>query len=294
MMVRPKNFGFDYSTASSNSFQVESGANAIDEIVQRAIQEFDGAVAALKKHGVSVTVIEDTETPKKPNAVFPNNWVSFHDDKVMLYPMQAENRRWERRTDILEQLGAQGLNVSQVVDISHFELENKFLESTGSMVLDYEHKVSYACLSTRTNQEVLDEFIKHTGFELVVFNAFDKGQVPVYHTNVLMCIGTTYAVICLEAIPSSERELVKQKLEVSNHEVISLTMDQMYSFAGNMLEVVNDQGERILVMSSSAFSCLSSSQKKKLSQHAKLLSVDIPTIEKYGGGSVRCMMCRLL
>ncbi|WP_245701863.1 citrulline utilization hydrolase CtlX [Roseivirga misakiensis] len=294
MMVRPKNFGFDYTTAASNAFQDESGANAVDEIIQNAIIEFDHAVAALNDKGVAVKVIQDTESPKKPNAVFPNNWVSFHDDKVILYPMQAENRRWERRADILSELEADGLNLGEVVDISHYEQEDKFLESTGSMVLDYKNKRAYACLSTRTHEQVLEEFSELTGFELVIFNAFDKNKVPVYHTNVLMCIGSTYAVICLEAIPMAERESIQNKLRDTGHEIVPLTMDQMYAFAGNMLEVENSQGQRILVMSDSAFNSLTELQKSKLNEHAEILSVAIPTIEKYGGGSVRCMMCRLV
>lgn len=293
MMVRPKHFGFDHATAASNSFQDDTGAEATREISVAAIAEFDAAVEKLRINGVKVHVIEDTDTPIKPNAVFPNNWVSFHEGKVLLYPMLAENRRWERRDEILDQLKSEGLTINEVLDISASESEGKYLESTGSMVLDYENTLAYACISDRTDLDVLKRFCEATGFQSVIFDAFDKGGVAVYHTNVLMCIGARYAVICLEAIPEIQRAHVIASLEQSGHDVVPITMDQMYAFAGNMLEVVNDQGKSILVMSNTAFESLDDSQKERLSQYANILSVEIPTIEKFGGGSVRCMMCRL-
>lgn len=289
-MVRPKHFGFDQSTAASNAFQTAEGAEMVKEIALNAISEFDEAVAKLKSSGINVQTIEDTESPQKPNAVFPNNWVSFHDGKVILYPMQAENRRWERRMEIFDELEVE---VTEVVDISNYEKEGKFLESTGSMVLDYENKLAYACLSSRTHHEVLDKFCEISGFEAIVFDAFDKQGLSIYHTNVLMCIGTGYTVICAEAIPTFQRQDVLDALRKTGHEVVELSMDQMYDFAGNMLEVMNDSGSLTLVMSGTAMKSLSLDQKQRLSEYATLLSVDIPTIEKYGGGSVRCMMCRV-
>ncbi len=293
MMVRPKHFGFDLATASSNSFQNSDGADAKEAISKTAIQEFDAAVQRLRTHGVKVHVIEDTEQPVKPNAVFPNNWVSFHDGQVLLYPMEAVNRRWERREDILDELQESGIAIDEVLDISGFEEEEKYLESTGSLVLDYKHKLAYACISSRTNREVLDKFCEITGFEPVLFEAFDRDGVAVYHTNVLMCIGTGYAVICADAIPEVQRNEVLETLRKTGHEVVTLTMEQMYSFAGNMLEVADESGNSILVMSGTAMKSLNLDQKEQLSNHAKLLALNIPTIEKYGGGSVRCMMCRL-
>mgnify|MGYP000161867988 CR=1 FL=1 len=293
MMVRPKNFGFDHATAASNSFQDESGADAVQEISRRAVVEFDAAVGKLRANEIVVHVIEDTDTPKKPNAVFPNNWVSFHGDKVLLYPMLAENRRLERRPEILEILKGKGLQINEVLDISGAENDGKYLESTGSMVLDYENRLSYACISSRTDKDVLNQFCELIEFKAVVFEAFDKDQVPIYHTNVLMCIGTQYAVICLEAILEDQRGEVTDSLTQTGHEIVPITMDQMYSFAGNMLELVNAKGETMLVMSNTAYMSLMPDQKGALSKYAKLLSVEIPTIEKYGGGSVRCMMCRV-
>lgn len=293
MMVRPKHFGFDHSTAVSNSFQDGNGAEATEKISLLAINEFDAAIDKLRSHRIDVHVIEDTYQPIKPNAVFPNNWISFHGEKTLMYPMEAENRRWERREDILDQLTLNGIEIGEVLDISAYESEGKYLESTGSMVLDYEHKLAYACLSSRTNQEVLDKFCDITGFEAVLFEAFDKNGIPVYHTNVLMCIGTKYAVICTESIPEDQRSEVLKTLESTGHDVVSLSMDQMYSFAGNMIEVADEYGNEVLVMSGAAMRSLSIDQKEKLSEYAKLLALDIPTIEKYGGGSIRCMMCRL-
>lgn len=293
MMVRPKHFGFDHTTAASNAFQDENGADATEAISAAAIVEFDNAVAKLRVNGVKVHVIEDTDTPKKPNAVFPNNWISFHEGKVILYPMLAENRRWERRKEILQHLQGNSLEITEVLDISKSEEEEKYLESTGSMVLDYESRSAYACISDRTDPNVLKEFCRIAGFEPVVFDAFDKDGLAIYHTNVLMCIGTGYAVICLEAIPEDQKSIVINSLEHSGHTVVPISMDQMYSFAGNMLEVLDTKGQTILVMSDAAFNSLGMDQKEQLSQFAKLLSVEIPTIEKFGGGSVRCMMCRL-
>lgn len=293
MMVRPKHFGFDQTTASSNSFQNEEGAGAIDEISRKAIVEFDQAVSKLRSQGVNVHVIEDTDSPIKPNAVFPNNWVSFHKDKVLLYPMLAENRRWERRPEVLEQLEDKGVPIGKVIDLSRFEADGKFLESTGSMVLDYVNELAYACLSSRTDIDVIEEFCKVTGFDAFTFDAFDRGGLSVYHTNVIMCIGTGYTVICLESIPEEQQNTVVEALETTGHEIIPISMDQMYAFAGNMLEVLDSDGNSILVMSSTALNSLSESQIATIEGYSKILSVEIPTIEKYGGGSVRCMMCRV-
>lgn len=293
MMVRPKHFGFDETTAESNSFQNREGAEQIEKISKDALNEFDAAVSKLRANGVKVHVIEDTDSPVKPNAVFPNNWVSFHGEQTLLYPMLAENRRWERRTEILDELASAGVAVGDIVDLTAFEEEEKFLESTGSMVLDYENELAYACISSRTNIEVVEEFCNKTGFDAFTFDSFDKEGLEVYHTNVIMCVAAKYAVICLESIPDEQHSTVIEALEKTGHEIIPLTMSQMYSFAGNMLEVLNDKGESSLVMSQSAFDCLTSDQIAQIERYSNILSVEIPTIEKYGGGSVRCMMCRV-
>jgi len=293
MMVRPRNFGFDQTTAASNSFQNEEGADAVKEIRIKAIAEFDAAVAQLRAEDVRVHVIEDSEAPVKPNAVFPNNWVSFHGSKAILYPMLAENRRWERRPEVLDQLKSEGVSIGDVIDLSEFEKKDKFLESTGSMVLDYENELAYACLSSRTDMEVLEAFCNETGFDAFVFDSFNKDGLAVYHTNVIMCIAAKYAVICLESIPEEQQATVIEALESTGHEIIPITMDQMYAFAGNMLEVLDGVGNSTLVMSSTALNCLVEDQMEAITHYSKILAVEIPTIEKYGGGSVRCMMCRV-
>lgn len=294
MMVRPKHFGFDEVTADSNAFQNKEGADAIDEINQQAVKEFDAVVEKLRAQGVSVHVMEDSQAPVKPNAIFPNNWISFHGNQVLLYPMLAENRRWERRTQVLDQLKDKGLAIGSVVDLTAFENDDKFLESTGSMVLDYENELAYACLSSRTHLDVLQEFCNRTGFDAFTFDAFDKNGLAIYHTNVLMCIAEKYVIICLESVPEDQQATVVEALEKTDHEIIPITMDQMYAYAGNMLEVINEANESILVMSGSAFQSLTEEQKTRISHYSNMLSVDIPTIEKYGGGSVRCMMCRVV
>lgn len=294
MMMRPKHFGFDPSTARSNSFQNQEGAEDISSIESLAKQEFEQAVIKLRSEGIDVIALNDTDHPVKPNAVFPNNWVSFHEDgRVLLYPMMTESRRSERRDEVLTQLSEEGINIKEVVDLSVFEKENKFLESTGSVILDYDYKLAYACISTRTHPAVLDKFCELMDFEPVVFEAFNKTDEAIYHTNVLMCLAAKYAVICLDAIPFIQREDVISALERTNHEVIEITMDQMYAFAGNMLEVINNEGESVLVMSKTAYNSLSENQKSRIEKYSKLLWTHIPTIEKYGGGSIRCMMCKV-
>jgi hypothetical protein len=294
MMMRPKHFGFDPTTASSNSFQSREGAEERARIENNAKLEFDAAVLKLKSEGIDIVALEDSDSPEKPNAVFPNNWVSFHDGGlVILYPMLTESRRVERRQEVLDQLEAAGVEISSIIDISSYEAEDKFLESTGSVVLDYNNKLAYACLSSRTHPEVLEKFCEILGYEPVVFDSFNKEGVAVYHTNVVMCIADQYAVICADSIPEQQRKEVLKTLQSTGHEVIALTIDQMYNFAGNMLEVINDKGQSVLVMSESALKSLTIDQKEALSRHSKLTSVAIPTIEKYGGGSVRCMMCKL-
>ncbi len=293
MMVRPRNFGFDQTTAASNSFQNEEGADAVKEIRIKAIAEFDAAVAQLRAEDIKVHVIEDSEAPVKPNAVFPNNWVSFHGSKTILYPMLAENRRWERRPEVLDQLKSEGVSIGDVIDLSEFEKKDKFLESTGSMVLDYENELAYACLSSRTDMEVLEAFCNETGFDAFTFDSFNKDGLAVYHTNVIMCIAAKYTVICLESIPEEQQATVIEALESTGHEIIPITMDQMYAFAGNMLEVLDGVGNSTLVMSSTALNCLVEDQMEAITHYSKILAVEIPTIEKYGGGSVRCMMCRV-
>ncbi len=293
MMVRPKHFGYDPESAESNAFQIAEGADKTDAIQQLALKEFDNAVALLKSNGVDVRVIEDAEEPVKPNAIFPNNWVSFHEGKVILYPMMAANRRAERRTEVISELDKSSGRFDEIIDLSNYEEQAKYLESTGSLIFDYPNQVAYACRSERTHPEVLKRLCEILDFKPVLFDALDRDGLEIYHTNVMMCLAERYAVICMESIPESQKAEVEEALAQSDHEIIAISFDQMYSFAGNMLEVENESGESILVMSNAAVTSLSKAQRERLSQYSKLISIPIPTIEKYGGGSIRCMMCRL-
>lgn len=291
LMVRPVRFGFNEQTAESNAFQEATS----QEFVQtKALHEFDTMVAGLRKEGVNVLVFEDTPEPFTPDSVFPNNWVSFHENgEVILYPMQAPNRRQERRMDIIENLKDR-FSIEKIVDLSYFETENKFLEGTGSMVLDRIHKIAYACLSPRTNAMVLERFGKETGYEIISFEAVDAAQKAIYHTNVLMCIGNEFVVICLEAIANvSERNRVVERLEATAKTIVEISEQQMNCFAGNMLLVTNHRQEKLLVMSTSSFESLTTKQRDLLANYAKVLHFDLTTIEKNGGGSARCMLAEV-
>jgi len=292
LMIRPVNFVFNEQTAGSNAFQ---NRNAEQQRVQdNALQEFDRFVNILRENGIEVIVIDDTAEPHTPDSIFPNNWVSFHNDgTVFLYPMMAENRRLERREDIITQLEDE-FKVKHVIDLSHFEHENKFLEGTGSMVLDRENKIAYACLSPRTDKEVLEAFCKDSGYEPVLFHAVDQNGMDIYHTNVLMCVGSNYAVICLDSIKDeSEKQNIINSLQSTQKQVVAISFEQMNHFAGNMLEVQNKSGESLLVMSKSAWDSLNYEQKAILSSFSKPVYSDISTIENNGGGSARCMMAEV-
>lgn len=292
LMIRPVNFGFNEQTAGSNAFQ---NRNAEKQQVQdNALKEFDNLVNALQGNGVEVIVIDDTLEPHTPDSIFPNNWVSFHQDgNVFLYPMMAENRRLERREDIIMGLEDE-FKIKHVIDLSRFEHEDKFLEGTGSMVLDRENKIAYACLSPRTDKEVLDLFCSQSGYKPVLFHAVDENGMDIYHTNVLMCIGSCFAVICLDSIENKqEKEKVIEYLKSTKKQIISISFAQMNQFAGNMLEVKNQSGESLVVMSKSAWESLNYEQRAMLSSFGKPVYADISTIETNGGGSARCMIAEV-
>ncbi len=294
-MIRPVRFGFNEQTAESNAFQdVKLAAQTKDVAQEDALREFDEMVRQLRALGVDVLVYEDTLDPYTPDSIFPNNWVSLHaSGTVVLYPMQAENRRLERRPEIINDL-AEHFHVAKVVDLTHFEQEGKYLEGTGSMVLDRMHKVAFACLSPRTHPDVLAEFSEQTGYRTVVFNAADATGKAVYHTNVLMCIAETFAVVCLSAITDpDERLMVRQELEGLNKRIIDISLDQMASFAGNMLQVLTQKGQKLLVMSTRAFESLTPKQIDLLDDYATLFHFDLSMIEGNGGGSARCMMAEI-
>ena len=291
LMIRPVNFAFNPETAESNAFQIKQEDA---EVQQRAEKEFDDFVNVLMQNGVDVTVADDTPQPYTPDSIFPNNWVSFHEDgTVILYPMFAPKRRLERKPTVLETINNK-FSINKINDLSSFEEENIFLEGTGSMVLDRDKKIAYACLSNRTNQKILDEFCKITGYEAVVFNSTDEHRLAIYHTNVMMCVADKYVVICLDSIPdSAERKMVEEKIIESGKEIIAISFQQLNHFAGNMLQVENATGEKLLVMSSQAYQSLTAEQISKLSSYNKIIHSSLTTIETNGGGSARCMMAEI-
>jgi hypothetical protein len=291
LMIRPVNFGFNAETAVNNAFQVaghDTGAQ------QKALREFDAFVELLQQNGVDVTVIEDTPEPHTPDAVFPNNWISFHEDgTVVLYPMFAVNRRAERKPGVLDKIARKFL-VSKTVDLSNNEKEAVFLEGTGSMVLDRQHKIAYACLSPRTDYFVLIEFCEKMGYTAEIFDAIDQNGRPIYHTNVMMCVANKYVVICMDAIAAEhEKEQVSATITRTGKEIIPISYSQMNHFAGNMLQVNNGRGEMLLVMSSQAFDALTKEQAEKLNIYNKIIHSPLTTIETNGGGSARCMMAEV-
>lgn len=290
-MIRPVKFGFNEQTAGSNAFQAKQQS---DNIEDNALIEFNNFANLLRQNDVDVIVIEDTPEPHTPDSIFPNNWVSFHNDgNIFLYPMQAENRRLERREDIISDLEDR-FKVHHIVDMSRYEHEGKFLEGTGSMVLDRVNKIAYACISPRTDKEVLTVFCEQAGYKAICFDAIDAHGKAIYHTNVLMCIGNHFAVICLNSIANPhERVVVTESLKSTQKEIIDISFEQMNQFAGNMLELRNKKGEPLIVMSQNAFKSLTERQKTTLEKHGKLVYSDINTIEVNGGGSARCMIAEV-
>ena len=295
LMIRPVRFESNPLTAASNRFQSRTDFSAEEQ--QLAAQaEFDGLVDTLRDNGIVVIVADDTAEPHTPDSIFPNNWVSFHaDGRVVLYPMEAENRRTERRLDVVEKLDLElGHTVREVVDLSHHERAGHYLEGTGSMVLDRVNRVAYACLSSRTHLDALGDFAQRMGYDVVAFDAVDRDGVEIYHTNVMMSVGEKLAVICDEAIVrDDQRSAVLQRLRDTGHEIISLTYDQLESFAGNMLELRNKDGERLVAMSRQALGLLTSGQRSALEKNGKVVAAAIDTIEASAGGSVRCMLAEI-
>ena len=292
-MIRPAAFGFNEETAANNYFQSNPDISK-EELQQRALTEFDIMVQTLRSHDINIVVIDDTKEPAKPDAIFPNNWLSTSPDGVVtVFPMYAPNRRIEKRDEILEQLAA-AFVIRDVQDWSEYEAEGRFLEGTGSMIIDYENKMIYACVSERTSLSVLEKYAATNGYQAIVFLATDKNGMPVYHTNVAMALGEDFCVLCEEAI-EEEWELiaVRQLLESTNHSIIAITRDQMHCFAGNMLQVKNNKGEKFLIMSQTAFNSLRKEQKQMLEAYSTLLPIAVPTIEEVEGGSVRCMIAEI-
>lgn len=290
LMVRPASFGYNSESAETNAFQV-SDENDPVQISRLAVAEFDSMVELLRAHDIDVTVVDDTPTPPKPDAVFPNNWISFHQDgRVILYPMQPPSRRVERRLDIIEWLRKDYV-ISEVLDESTHEQNQFFLEGTGSLVFDHINRIAYACRSPRTNEELVKRICAHLNYKPIVFNAVDEKGVPIYHTNVMLCVGSKFVVICLDSIHSeTDQDAVLDSFATTGHKVVAISYDQMRNFAGNMIEVRDKAGQPYVLMSQAAFDSLLPGQIDAISKFVEPLPIPIPTIERYGGGSVRCMV----
>ncbi|MEO6523669.1 MAG: arginine deiminase-related protein [Mucilaginibacter sp.] len=293
LMIRPVSFGFNEQTAESNAFQHKS----IEEqnIQEMALAEFDAFAEKLKDNGLDVIIAHDTTEPHTPDSIFPNNWVSFHEDgKIFIYPMQAENRRLERDIKMLKKTTFNDFVVSEIKDLSPYEHSGEYLEGTGSMVLDRENKIAYACLSPRTHPDVIKAFRSESGYTSILFHATDQNGKAIYHTNVMMCLGDEFVVICLDAVTDAiEKNLLMASFEQTNKQVIEISQQQLNEFAGNMLELKNDKGERLLIMSARAHASLEPEQVKKLEKYCKIVSASLETIETIGGGSARCMIAEV-
>ncbi len=298
LMIRPVAFAMNAETAKDNHYQNQQAGISERKAQEEALKEFDAFVEKLRDAGVNVIVVEDTPEPRTPDSIFPNNWVSFHENGlVVLYPMCAENRRLERREDILEMLKKKGFKISETLDYSPSESDGLFLEGTGSLVLDRENLIAYACISQRTNEMLLKDWGEQLGYEVVSFRALqdvDGQLLPIYHTNVMMSVGEEIAIICADSIKDqAERNAVITKLEQTRKTIVYITEDQKSSFAGNMLQVVNSFGEKIMVMSTQAFESLTAEQKTEIEKTNRILHSSLTTIETLGGGSARCMMAEV-
>lgn len=292
LMIRPARFLSNPETAVSNAFQ-HAAADA-GTAQRAALAEFDAYVSALRAAGVGVLVVEDSIEPHTPDSIFPNNWVSFHaDGRVLLYPMQAPNRRQERRPAVLAAV-AQQFEIREQVDLSSFEVQDAFLEGTGSLVLDHEHRIAYACHSPRTHPRAMAAFCARTGYRAHWFHAVDSQGVPIYHTNVMMCVGRTLALVCLEALPdAAERSVLAQALAASGKQVIEISRAQMHAFAGNMLELRAADGRPVFALSQRAWASLSEDQQSRIAGYARTVLAPIDTIEHLGGGGARCMIAEI-
>lgn len=297
LMIEPVAFGFNAETAVNNYFQ-QNDHSSEDEIQSAALFEFSNMVKLLRDKGIKVIVVPDALVPHSPDSIFPNNWISFQkDNRVAMYPMFAPNRRVERRLDIVEKVIKHGFNISQMVDYSVYENENRFLEGTGSMIFDRANRISYAGLSPRTDEELFRWFCNDFGYQPVTFTAtqpVNEERLPVYHTNVMLSVAEQYVVVCMESIEKpDEKKTLIDHFKLTDKELIEISIEQMQQFAGNVLQLKNDKKERFLVISKSGYDSLTEQQIQKLSAYNELIVVPVPTIEKLGGGSVRCMIAEV-
>ncbi|WBV59662.1 arginine deiminase-related protein [Chryseobacterium camelliae] len=295
LMIEPIAFGYNAETAENNYFQVEQKG---EDIQSKALAEFNTFVGKLRSKGINVITIKDTLDPHTPDSIFPNNWVSFHKDgKVVLYPMFASNRRVERRDDIIESIQNQGFEVTEIDDWSLPEIQGHFLEGTGSMIFDHDNKIAYGSVSLRLDENLFRKFCEKYGFTPVVFHSFQtvgEERLPIYHTNVMMCVADQFVVICLDCIDDKgERNHVIETIKNSGKEIIEISEPQMQQFAGNMLQVQNKDGEKFLVMSETAYKSLHENQVSAIEKYCEIIYSDLNTIEVNGGGSARCMLAEV-
>jgi hypothetical protein len=293
-MVRPSNFGFNADTAENNAFQVNDSSLSREAIKQAAIKEFDAFVEKLRAAQINIIVIEERSDAVSTDSIFPNNWFSCHPEGLLItYPMFSPKRRTERDGQVLEQIEAQ-FDLKTHIRLEKWENNNQFLEGTGSMILDREHKIAYACASIRTDEALLDQFCQFMGFEKVYFKGTDKNETPIYHTNVMMALGIDFVIICLDCVKDEA-----EKANLTNHfaktgkEIIEISLEQMEAFAGNMLQVKNRAGQPYLIMSTQAYESLITAQIQRIERYAQILHSDLTVIETYGGGSARCMMAEV-
>ena len=290
-MVRPYQFYFNQQTAANNFFQTNSNIENANEL---AIAEFDTMVEKLRAHQIKVNVIQDTQNPSTPDSIFPNNWVSTHKGGTLcLYPMFAQNRRAERKSSVINFLQS-NYKIQNTLDLTNLENEGKFLEGTGSMVLDQQNKIAYGCLSERLDKQAFSYWCDKMQFKPISFKAVDDKAQPIYHTNVMMCMANQFVVICLDSIPNeAEKQMLLDSFKQTHKEVIEISQGQLNHFAGNMLQVFDIAEKPHLIMSEQAYTSLHSAQVKSLEKYNPILPISIPTIEALGGGSTRCMMAEI-
>ncbi len=293
-MIRPAAFGYNEETAKDNAFQTKTGDESDAEIQKAALKEFDEFVDRLRDKGIEVLVYEDTEKPLKRDAIFPNNWISTHNSEIIItYPMYSEMRRSERRSDIINDL-KEKFGYDRQYYFDHYEDEKKYLEGTGSMIMDRDNRVVFACLSERTSIELLEKFSILMDYKKIYFHAKDDEGIPIYHTNVMMAIGEDICIICLDTIQDEEeRNEVIAQLEQNDKEIVEISLSQMRHFAGNMIELKNKNGEHFMIMSEQAYLSLNEEQKDQITQYCDIIHTPLYTIEKYGGGSARCMIAEV-
>jgi len=291
-MVRPVRFCYNKETAVDNAFQIEDKSSS-EAIQAKACQEFDNYVSILKSKGVEVACFEDTIEPHKPDSIFPNNWISFHEDgTIVLYPMKAKNRRVERRNDIIEGLEKSfNFQIQEKIDITKEEEVGQILEGTGSIIFDYINRIAYACISQRTDKALLEKIANKLNFRVHAFTSVDENGLEIYHTNVMMCLAERFAMVCVQSIRNpAEREALIKSLTETGHEIIFLSYEQIKCFAGNALEVRNPKGDKFLIVSKKGYNSLTEDQKFVIEQSDEIVPIPLDTIENNGGGSARCMI----